>query len=246
MAFINLVSGGSIQQRPDDLSNHRHRQLIGYIGLVFPMLLIAIVLWRDGLEVWKELESVSAYYYTGAVPVFVGMLVSLALFLFTYDGYGNEHHTADRCLAIVAAIAAAGVAFFPTAAPNEALRPTWWSPWIGVVHYVCAVVLFAAFAAFCLWLFRQRDGVEDDPDKETRNTVYAVCGVVIIASMGWAGYLGSQGKPIFWPESMALVFFAISWLVKGYALRSIAAVAQSWIPGHALTDDEEKPVAHGP
>jgi hypothetical protein len=80
--------------RPDDLSDHAHRQLIGYIGLVLPIILIIIAVDRDGAEKWRELDSISAYYYTGAVAAFVGMLVALALFLFTYRGYRNKYYWA--------------------------------------------------------------------------------------------------------------------------------------------------------
>jgi hypothetical protein len=105
-----------VEERPDDLSDHAHRQLIGYVGLVLPFALIAIALARDGVERWKALTSISAYYYTGGVSAFVGMLVSLSLFLFTYRGYKNEYQWVDRAAAVTAATAALGVAFFPTVA----------------------------------------------------------------------------------------------------------------------------------
>jgi hypothetical protein len=34
-------------------------------------------------------------------------------------------------------------------------------------------------------------------------------------------------KSIFWPESLALAAFAVSWLVKGYAYASIARTVHS-------------------
>jgi len=61
-----------VEERPDDLSDHAHRQLIGYVGLVLPLVLIVITLLRDGVERWRSLTSISAYYYTGAVAAFVG------------------------------------------------------------------------------------------------------------------------------------------------------------------------------
>lgn len=239
MAMVTFTSAGRAAKRPDDLSNHRHRQLIGYIGLVLPILLIFIVLHRDRLEVWRSLESVSAYYYTGAVAAFVGMLVALALFLFTYHGYDNKYHWADRLCAVGGALAALGIAFFPTAAPDGMTPLLWWKPWVGVVHHVSAIVLFGVFAVFSLWLFREKAKGEEDPGKDTRNKIYALCGGVIIVCILWAGYQGLRGGSIFWPESVALIFFAISWLVKGYALRSIADVAHSWIPKANMDDEEE-------
>jgi hypothetical protein len=214
--------------RPDDLSDNAHRQLIGYIGLVLPALLILIAVVRDGIERWRNLESISAYYYTGAVAAFVGMLVALALFLFTYRGYKNKYNRADRWVAKVAAGAALVIAFFPTAAPVGLPALSWWTPTTGVLHHVAAIVLFAMFAVFAFWLFRlTADGEQPAADKRRRNNVYLVCGIAIVGCIGWAGFNGVNGRPIFLPESIALIAFAVSWLVKGYAHRTIAGAARS-------------------
>ena len=215
--------------RPDDQSDHAHRQLIGYIGLVLPILLILMAVVRDGVARWRSLDSISAYYYTGAVAAFVGMLVALALFLFTYRGYKNKNYWADRAASMTAAAAALGVAFFPTAAPAGVAALSWWSPITGVLHHVFAVVLFVMFAVFALWLFRITTSREQvPPDKRWRNGVYLVCGIVIVASIIWAIVAGLNGWSIFWPESVALVAFSVSWLVKGYAHKKIADAARSF------------------
>lgn len=214
--------------RPDDLSDHSHRQLIGYIGLVLPLLLILMVLIRDGGEQWSCLDSISAYYYTGAVAAFVGMLVSLALFLITYRGYKNKYYRADRAAGVTAGIAALGVAIFPTEAPACVAGLPWWRPITGYLHYGSAIVLFSMFALYALWLFRiTPDKKQVPPGKKRRNLVYLICGVVIVISMVWAGVAGLRGGSIFLPESFALVAFAISWLVKGYAHTSIGNAARS-------------------
>ena len=214
----------------DDLSGHAHRQLIGYIGLALPILLVLISASRpiDGLGRWELLGSISAYYYTGAVAVFVGLLVALALLLFTYRGYNNQYHSADRVAAIVAGVAALLVAFFPTRAPDMVAPPSWWTQAAGVLHYVSAIVLFTMFAVFSLWLFR-KCGKDEKPDasKRRRNRIFLVCGLVIVASMIWAGIAGATDNAIFLPESVALIAFAVSWLVKGYAHRTIAEAARS-------------------
>lgn len=223
-------SAPQARSRPDDLSDNAHRQLIGYIGLVLPFLLIFIAIARDGEEQWRALESVSAYYYTGAVAAFVGMLVALALFLFTYRGFDNEHHWADRWAANIAACAALVVAFFPTVAPSGVDPLKWWTPMMGVIHHVAAVVLFSMFAVFALWLFRlTAEGEPPAAGKRRRNTVYTICGIVIVGCILWAGINGRNGSPIFWPESIALIAFAVSWLVKGYALDTIMSAARSML-----------------
>ena len=220
--------------RPDDLSDNAHRQLIGYIGLVMPFLLILIALTRDGVEQWRKLDSISAYYYTGGVAAFVGMLVALALFLFTYRGYANDYNWADRWAARTAACASLVVAFFPTRAPDDVPVLLWWTRTTGVLHHVAAVVLFAMFAIFALWLFRlTADGEHPAADKRRRNTLYLSCGIVIVVCIAWAGFNGLTRRPIFWPESIALIAFSLSWLVKGYALRTIAGTAGSWLRPYA-------------
>lgn len=214
----------------DDLSGHAHRQLIGYIGLAMPLLLVVISALRpiEGLGRWELLESVSAYYYTGSVAVFVGLLVALALFLFTYRGYRNRYHRLDRAAAVTAGFAALGVAFFPTRAPHESLEPQWWIEADRVLHYGSAIILFAIFAVFSLWLFRVcAPGEKPDAEKRRRNRIFLVCGLVIVGSMVWSAINGAADRPIFIPESIALIAFAVSWLVKGHALRTIANAARS-------------------
>ena len=207
--------------REDDISGFLHRQLIGYIGLVLPLILIFLAILRDGVGYWRGLKSVSAYYYSGAVAAFVGMLVALSLFLFTYRGYGNKHNRADRWVSTIAAVAALIVAVFPTKAPDCAHKLSWWNEFHGILHIAAAVVLFLMFAVFALFLFRLR-GKEYHRDKAWRNWVFLSCGIIILASMVWALVNHLIDRSIFWPESLALAAFAVSWLVKGYAYASIA------------------------
>lgn len=207
----------------DDRSDNAHRQLIGYIGLALPVILVLIAALRptNSDERWKILGSISAYYHTGAVAAFVGMLVALALFLITYRGYDNKYGRVDRAAAVTAGVAALIVAFFPAAAPTGFPAMPWWTPAHGVIHYFSAIVLFAMFAVFSLWLFRL--GTTDYPptDKRRRNRIFMACGVSILIGMVWAGVAGWQKNSIFLPESLALIAFAISWLVKGRAATTI-------------------------
>lgn len=216
---------------PDDLSSHAERQFIGGLGLVLPVLLWLIAGSRhtEGLPPWELLGSVSAYYYTGAVAAFVGILVTLGVFLLTYKGYNNEYRRRDRVVAIVAGSAAVLVAFFPTSAPKCLSVPSWWTPFTGTIHYFSAVSLFCAFSVFCLFLFPKSKAGGGKPlplDKQTRNWIYILCGIAMVICMLWAAGAHYTGAPIFWPEALALEFFAVSWLVKGRAERTVAAVGR--------------------
>lgn len=225
------VAPQSPPESPDDLSNRAERRIIGTIGLVLPLLLYLIAAWRpqDPSMRWHVLPSISAYYYTGAVAVFVGLLVSLGVFLFAYQGYANRWHRLDIIAARTAAAAALFVAFFPTGKPAGYAEQPWWRPWMESLHNIGATVLFCTFAFFALFLFRRTDasdaaGDARTPDKRWRDKVYLVSGIAIVGAIAWAAIIGSlnqlavggiSDRPIFWPECMALVFFAISWLVKG-------------------------------
>ena len=186
--------------------------------------------WRrtEGLPPWKLLESVSAYYYSGAVAAFVGILAALGVFLFTYRGYKNKYQSSDRVAAIVAASAALLVAIFPTGAPTDRLRLAWWTPVTGTIHYVSAVILFSSFSFFSLFLFPKSNikGKPLPPDKRARNAIYVMCGIAIVACMAWAGSSYFTGAPIFWAEALALEFFAVSWLAKGRVDRTAVAVGK--------------------
>lgn len=220
-----------VMAEPDDLSSHAHRQFIGVSGLVLPVLLWLIAGTRPtaGLPRWELLGSVSAYYYSGAVAAFVGILVALGVFLFTYRGFNNEYRRRDRGAAVVAGTAAVLVAFFPTAAPQNLSEPSWWTPRTGTIHYISAVVLFCAFSFFSLFLFRKSKGGAGKSlphGKRIRNRIYLSCGIAMVGCMLWAGIASFAGAPIFWPEALALEFFAVSWLVKGRADRTAVAAGR--------------------
>jgi hypothetical protein len=82
-------------QGPDplDRSTHGHRQLLGWLGILLPLICLVwsavfptTVRLSSSEVITPTLKSVSAYYYTSAVWAFVGILVGMALFLFTYKG----------------------------------------------------------------------------------------------------------------------------------------------------------------
>jgi len=226
-AFRPLFAPGE----SDDQSSHAHRQFIGVLGLVLPVLLwlISGVRPTKDLPQWELLGSISAYYYTGAVAAFVGLLCALGVFLFTYKGYKNDYSRRDRVAAIVASIAAILVAFFPTGAPNDSLKLSWWTAQTGVTHYTSAVILFCTFAFFSLILFpksKDKSWGQLPFDKRVRNTIYVSCGIAIVSCMVWAGVAGVVEAQIFWPEALALEFFALSWLVKGRADWTAVAVGR--------------------
>ena len=99
-----------------------------------------------------------------------------------------------------------------------------------VVSLLGCLLSTAVFAQqFSVALFTKTDpnGVPT-PRKKRRNVIYYVCGVVIllcIAGMLLIGVFRSQiapaiedYAPVFWLESIAVLAFGFSWLVKGETL----------------------------
>jgi hypothetical protein len=214
---------------PDELSQRAHRLWIGGLGLVLPVLLYLFAgIWpTDGLPSGAPLRSVSAYYHSGAIAVFVGVLFALALALVTYRGYKGI--LADRIVGGIGGAAAAAVALFPSKAPDDLCNASWWRESYGVVHYVAAAVLFLSFILFSVWLFRKSSipkRRDRPPDKRRRDDTCLVCGIVMIVGVVWTGIAGRRGDPIFLPESIAIVAFAVSWLVKGEAHESAMNAAR--------------------
>jgi hypothetical protein len=223
------TEGGSSNEVPLSLSHYLHLQLIGYLGLLLPFILFGLAAVRPipGLPRWDTLNSVSAYYYSGAVAVFTGVLVAMSLFLFTYRGYSESR--ADRVLGKVGGAAAACVAVFPTSAPRNLTEPVWWSELVRTVHYVGAFTLFGVFIVFAIWLFRRSDVPRSERSgaKRRKNNLFLGCGLVMIGAVAWAASSVITHKPIFWPEVIALWAFALSWLVKGEGYNPILHRLQS-------------------
>lgn len=209
-----------VEPEKDDLSTHRHRVVIGVLGAALPVL-VGVIGWlrpvHPALSV--PLSSISAYYYSGAVAIFAGILACLAVYFITYGGYDNPDRWKDRLAALTAATAAICVALFPTDAPSEPLALPWWTKALGIVHFISAGALFGAFIFFALVLFPKsaKNDEELPRDKKMRNLIYRSCGVVMLVCVVWSAVRALQGKEIFWLEAIALEAFALSWLVKGRA-----------------------------
>jgi len=190
---------------------------VGILGMTLPVLLIAGQWLTRGTPL--VLESISDYYHSRMQDLFVGVLCGIALFLFAYKGYDMR----DRIASLLACVFSLGVAFFPTTphAVEADLDTT------GILHFLFAAALFIVLTVFALYLFRLSDDRPGDRShmKRVRNRVYTVCGLLMVFSLvAIVAYMmflaGSwtwldRWQPVFLFESLALVSFGFSWLVKG-------------------------------
>lgn len=200
------------------------RRLVGILGMTLPFaLLLGYFLFEKGC---KFPPSISHFYYTDMGNVFVGILCAVALFLFTYNGYDKR----DMITAKLAGCFALIVAMFPTNfgdyTPDECSRITEGThAFSNAMHYGGAVLLFSTFAYFSLVLFtksKQKGSIKGE--KKTRNIIYKICGWVILVCIvaialigiipGWYQAL-KHLKPTYVLETIALLAFGYSWLIKG-------------------------------
>ncbi len=204
----------SAPQEPLVLSYLSLRKAVGIIGLALPFVLAVgkTLLQGRGIQ-----DSISAYYYTDMGNVFVGSLCAIGVFLMSCRGYDRR----DEIAGYLACIFAIGVALFPTIPPIGATSR---DHRIGAVHLSFAALLFLTLAYFSIKLFTETDPhKEPTPQKLQRNTVYRICGYTILACILFVVVvkltpvraLVEPLTPVFWLESVAIVAFGVSWLIKG-------------------------------
>lgn len=199
---------------------------MGAIGALLPVLIWVMGALRPSYasQGWVPWSSISAYYYSGANALFVGLVMAMSFYLVTYRGYGNSWGKWDRFVGRVAAIAALLLALFPTEVPAKVSPLNWWEPWMCIVHNLGAATLFICFAVFSLVLFQYGSLNPDAPvpvskakeRKKVRDRrVHLACGITIVVCLIICVVLMRQQRSIFLPESLGLIAFAVSWLVKG-------------------------------
>jgi hypothetical protein len=205
------------------------RQAIGWVGLLMPIVV------KLGAYIFQGITttgSISAYYYTGMRDVFVLTLVLVGALLACYRTPARQ----DMWIGLAAGLAAIGIALFPTNVefaaqvlsryPDTEAGKCYVIRGILGYHFVFVGVFFAL--AFYLVYFRFPALTPQNPThkKLQRNKVYRVCGgamllaFLVIGVMAWM----KSADSIFWPEAVAVISFALAWLVKGqFILKDAAA-----------------------
>lgn len=183
------------------------RRVVGVLGVSLP---VVVAVWGLGLCHCLQ-PSLSDYYSLRTRDAFVGILFTIAWFLYAYRGYDRRDDVAGN----LACVFALGVALCPnTGTPVER-----------TVHFGSALCLFLVLAYFALFLFTKSGGAPT-PEKRVRNRVYRTCGVTMLVCIALIGvyfaFLQRTGvsafDPVFWLESLTLWAFGVSWFVKGGTL----------------------------
>jgi hypothetical protein len=226
--FKSLLAERS--KTPELISYQTLRRAIGWMGISLPFaLLLGSIIFG---QCSKIQPSISHYYYTNMREVFEGTLCAVSLFLFSYRGYTRLDSYASN----LAGLGSLGVALFPTDIKYNADGITCFPcqedvasifniSFHSTIHFSCAAVFFVTLALISIFLFTKSKHVKEKqtPEKRKRNVIYRLSGIIMLASISCIGiYVVSGGnsynQTIFWCETLALLFFGISWLTKGEAL----------------------------
>ncbi|MGA9292325.1 MAG: hypothetical protein WCE54_21395 [Ignavibacteriaceae bacterium] len=198
------------------------RKLIGILGMLLPF---ACILGGSLIQNKPVLDSISAYYYSNMRDILTGLLVGISLFLITYKGYELR----DRLAAIISGIAGLGVAIFPCESrvePSSAVGLFQLAhPLEGYLHYGSSALFFTLLGIISYFLFTLGDKENWTKRKKIRNIIYRACGVVILVSLLTLAVLsiilGDELLTTAWTlvfETIMLLAFGISWIVKGESL----------------------------
>jgi len=195
---------------------------------------------------WKS--SISHYYYSTVGELFTGTLCAVALFMFSYNGHPirkGDFGLADRTMTFLVGLFAIGVVIFPTSSDNaisDNIRIFLSSKNTQNIHFTFAALFFITLAFMCIINFRRAENV-DDFGKGKDDNFFRLCGIVMLVCLilifSYSFFLKGQEikwldsiKPTFVLESVALIFFGLSWLVKGqqmqttYILKKIRLIKQ--------------------
>jgi hypothetical protein len=199
------------------------RRLIGFLGVSLPFVLIIGSTLIGGCS--QVLGSISAYYHSNMRDLFVGILCAVAFFLFSHGGY----EIMDYITVKLASIFALGVAFFPVSADSMTGRCIVQSvndnKMISAIHLICAALFFISLSYISMFQFTKtrKNKKKITEQKFKRNIIYRVCGAVMIIcillitvyELFLNGTEIEKFDPVFWLETLALVSFGFSWIVKG-------------------------------
>lgn len=167
--------------------------------------------------------SISDTYYANSKMCMIGLLFATGVFFFSYKGYDWR----DRLCSLIQSIACMGIIAFPCTGPDSTAR-------VGLfgaiatesskIHFFFAALLFVMFAINVLFLFTIGKG-EPTKKKKVRNTIYRVCGIIIVAFIviqALTSTVLSKYIPDWLPMTLINEFFMLEAFAFAYIVKSEA------------------------
>ncbi len=214
-------------------SDYRVRKLIGGLGLSLPILLT--------LSEMELLSSMSHYYYYSLSSIlFIVVLSSFGLFLISYKGYqkdSSNEKISDDFLTNIGGFAILIVVLIPTQCANsesvtiDALCASENYPLLGhmnktlnIIHLISAGIFIFTMGWMSKYKFTRGQN-------QANNKIYRLCGnivwgaiallIVLVIIDFFQENFQITKYDVFILETVALVPFGISWLIKGEAMEDI-------------------------
>ena len=191
------------------LSALAHRKLIGMLGVLLPIV--------TGILTWiidpSHLGSISITHYADTYILFEGVVMTTALFLFTYQGYD----LGDKALCRVAAAGALILVIFPCQGlpgdPTRSLFPLEQST-SDIIHSTSASVFFICMLIMTWFQFTKGKGSFKSRIKKI--LVFGLCGLVQCGGIAIVVVHAVTGlMSTFLGEMVFLISFGTAWLIKG-------------------------------
>lgn len=186
------------------------RMVIAVGALVLP---VALVAWATVDPSVPMADSISAYYYTPARGVFVGVVASIGVALLAYRGYTRG----ENLLLNAAGVLAIVVALVPTVDPASPGQNVG-----NVIHAVAALVFFVLAALSIVFYGHETIGaLANRRLQRAYRAVYRILTAMVLVLPAIAFVLARVVDPTAWVfvvETASLYAFAIFWLVKTYEL----------------------------
>ena len=198
---------------------------VGVLGVLLPILLVFLdKALFEGSPFPRG--SLSAYYYSGMRDVFVGIMASTGVFLFTYK---IAERNLDNAASLLAGICAGLIALFPTGRPSSAVALTPLQDLLS--EGVVKTVHFTASAGFLVslgvlsWFFGFREGKRPRRQGTLSPTFWkwfhwactiamglAILWIIVTLAVGW------PPRALLIGEWVSVWAFGTSWLAKGAEL----------------------------
>ena len=199
-----------------DINTRRLRCIIGWLAILLPWI-VALVIGFIPNSI-----SITFYEFLTASPIFMIILGSASILLICYQGYEKK----DDILNTIAACCGLGVCLFPMQVAAYPIVTIFSIPAniSYIIHIAFAVVFFILLAINSLFLFTKSNTPKEKwtKQKKIRNIIFKICGIGMIVSFGILLFPSFYGQ-VWLTETIALLFFGISWLTKANCYPWLAA-----------------------
>ena len=190
------------------INTRRLRIVIGGLGMSLSIIVLILSL----INGYPFPNSISeTYFLEPCIAPFMIILGWASGTLICYKGY----ELVDDIICSLAGLFGLGICLFPCYSGRDVDRI------IGTfqlhvrlsdtIHTTCAIIFFILLAFNSLFLFTKSSG-EMTKNKKVRNIIFRVCGVGMIASFSLL--LFPIPHVIWVVETVALIFFGVSWITK--------------------------------